>query len=469
MGKGRWNGDRGGIVRRLEWYLIGALPGPKDPFRAAGRVRRLAGPIRASDGKYALALQNIAKGKFYSAEVMLLEALGNLAAEAGQTDLSAGRIYAGLILATSYAGRFQEALDWGDKLTPLAKGDHWHLTLLGRLYFVNGRWDKAELLIRREIEVAEQAPNSEKTFIANRLYNLGEVLRMTDRLNEAEDMYKRGMQVYQLAEGAGQPKLVVFLIRLAVVYRAINRPEEVKKVLEQSAVICKEGVRKKHPDAPEALYWLAGWYEKTKEWSKAREWYEQIAGMEEPRLGRDHPKVKRVLEALERCGEKIEEQGEEGKPGKGEKTSEEKKRGGKRGIPMSAGKRMLVFYLAVLLTGLLGYLLCRYSRSGGLLAVPMILFVQQLGRKWYPVPWKGLIPEGCHNFWKWYGYLWAVNLLALSLSAIVDVVIHHETSRFIGYWVWICAGTLVPLPGLKIYKDFQKVRGRGDLFRKKAE
>ncbi len=315
--------------------------------------------------------------------------------------------------------------------------------------------------IRREIEVAEQYPDSEKTFIANRLYNLGEVLRMTNRLNEAEDMYKRGMQIYQLAEGAGQPKLVAFLIRLAVVYRASNRLAEMEKALEQSAVICKEGVREKHPDAPEALYWLARWYERTKEWSKAREWYEQIAGMEEPRLGRDHPKVKRVLEALERCNEKIEEQGEEGEPGRGGETKKEKKRERKRGIPMSAGKRMVVFYLAVLLTGLLGYVLFRYSRSGGFLVVPMILFVQRLGRKWYPVPWKGLIPEGCHNFWKGYGYLWAVNLLALSLSAIVDVAEDRQLSRFIGYWFWISGGTLVPLLGLKIYKDFQKVRGRG--------
>ncbi len=285
------------IVEHLMWVL----PTPKCTFPPTQQVRELAAQIKTDDEPYAQALKSIAEGKFDCADEILHKMQITLDRMLDEIQLWQTRIHVARILNACYAGRFQDALRWGDRLELLVNDELWLLSLLSQLYFTNECYEKAEAIIRRELEVTERSSDSANTDIAFCMFNLAETLRMTNRLSEAETLYQRSRQIYEQIIGANHPKIAKILIKLAVLYRTSNNVTKMKHTLEQIEAICTKSDKEKHPDTAEVLYYLATLYEKEDQFRKAKRLYKQALKIAKSRSGKDHPNVLKILEGLDRC------------------------------------------------------------------------------------------------------------------------------------------------------------------------
>jgi tetratricopeptide (TPR) repeat protein len=110
------------------------------------------------------------------------------------------------------------------------------LNKLGLLYQSQKKFQAAEQLYQRALEVSEKAPESRERDTATILMNLASLYHEQNRYAEAEPLYRRSLELAEKVYGPNHAKVARRLRRLAEVYRLLGKDNEaapIRKRLQQ--------------------------------------------------------------------------------------------------------------------------------------------------------------------------------------------------------------------------------------------
>ena len=118
---------------------------------------------------------------------------------------------------------------------------------LGLLLKAKGLYDDAEPLLRRALDINEQAFGTEHHSVAIRLNNLALLLQATDRPAEAEPLIRRALGIAEKALGTEHPKVAIALNNLAQLLQATGRLAEAEPLMRRALEIWERSLPPGHP------------------------------------------------------------------------------------------------------------------------------------------------------------------------------------------------------------------------------
>jgi tetratricopeptide (TPR) repeat protein len=102
------------------------------------------------------------------------------------------------------------------------------------------RLDDAEQYYRRALAIHESAYGPNHPLVASNLNNLALLLRATNRLGEAEPLYLRALAIREKSYGCEHPEVANSLNNLALFLQATNRLDQAERIFHRSAAILVE-------------------------------------------------------------------------------------------------------------------------------------------------------------------------------------------------------------------------------------
>ncbi len=103
--------------------------------------------------------------------------------------------------------------------------------------FRAGKYDRAELLAQKALEVAEQNVGPDHPDMATSLNNLALLYDTQGDYAKAEPLYKRALAIWEKALGPDHPNVATSLENLAALYRATKRLSEAEELEKRAAKI----------------------------------------------------------------------------------------------------------------------------------------------------------------------------------------------------------------------------------------
>ena len=97
-----------------------------------------------------------------------------------------------------------------------------------------GKYDRAVVVAKKALEVAEKNVGPNHPDVAMSLNNLASLYHAQGQYAQAEPLYKRALAILEKALGPDHPNVAKFLSDLAALYRVTKRDEEAE-ILEQRA------------------------------------------------------------------------------------------------------------------------------------------------------------------------------------------------------------------------------------------
>lgn len=163
--------------------------------------------------------------------------------------------------------------------------------------FQLGIWSQGEQLMRLGIEVQEKLWGVGTLAVATLLNNLALILRATNRLVEAEQMFRRAIAIHETA-GNEHPDLAVGLTNLADLLRDTNRVYEAEFLIQKALAIAETFLGPMDPGVAAILNNLANVYMSTGRLSEAEPLVRRALKIHESRYGANHPEVATDLNNL---------------------------------------------------------------------------------------------------------------------------------------------------------------------------
>jgi tetratricopeptide (TPR) repeat protein len=261
-------------------------------------ARELAAQIEGDASPYAQALKAIAEGDSQKADELLDETQEYLDGIQREKDKAQAKIYTARIQNSTYAGRYQDALQYCEQLKPLAGNDALILNEIAFVYYRNARYDKAEPLMKRAIEIFEKSLGEDHPSVATALNNLAQLYKDTNRLAEAEPLMKRVVEILENSDGEPMPNYAGALNNLAGLYQRTGRLTEAEPLLKQALAIDEANFGKNHPNVAIRLNNLAQLYQETERLADAEPLMKRTVEIFEKSLGENHPNVATALNNL---------------------------------------------------------------------------------------------------------------------------------------------------------------------------
>ena len=131
---------------------------------------------------------------------------------------------------------------------------------LARLLHDTNRLEEAEPLMRRALEIDEAALGKWHPIVAVLLNNLAMLLKDTNRLEEAESLARRALEIDEVALGERHPTVAVDLNNLALLLKDTNRLEEAESLARRALEIDEAALGERHPTVAIRLNNLASCY-----------------------------------------------------------------------------------------------------------------------------------------------------------------------------------------------------------------
>jgi tetratricopeptide (TPR) repeat protein len=172
------------------------------------------------------------------------------------------------------------------------------LNNLGTLYWYTARYDAAEPLLRRALAIHEQALGPESAAIAGRLNNLAMLYHSQGRYADAEPLYRRAIEINRKALGPDHPEMATSLNNLAGLYYCLGKLAEAEPLLRQALETNRKALGPDHPDVALSLSNLAGLLRDQGRFEDAEPLYRQAIAIYERTLGVEHPDVAKSLNSL---------------------------------------------------------------------------------------------------------------------------------------------------------------------------
>ncbi len=191
------------------------------------------------------------------------------------------------------------------------------LNNLALLLSATNRLAEAEPLYRRALAIDEASYGPDHPKVALRLNNLAELLQCSNRLAEAEPLFRRALAIDEASYGPNHPRVAVDLNNLSELLRSTNRPAEAEPLYRRALAIDEASYGPDHTDVATALNNLALLLRDTNRMAEAEPLIRrgvQILIEFERRTGHEHPHLhdalanyRGLLAALEKTPDQIEQ------------------------------------------------------------------------------------------------------------------------------------------------------------------
>jgi tetratricopeptide (TPR) repeat protein len=210
-----------------------------------------------------------------------LEALAEVGAEQQLHDLT-----------LQFEGFLGEIKD-GDRLDVATS-----LSRLGTLYYKQGRYRRAEPLMKQALAIREQQLGRDHLSTATSLNNLALLYRAMGRYEAAEPLYLEALAISKAQLGDRHPNTTVSLNNLALLYDSMGRYAAAEPLYLEALAIRKAELGDRHPDTATSLNNLAGLYESMGRYEAAEPLYLEALAIKKAELGDRHPDTATSLNNL---------------------------------------------------------------------------------------------------------------------------------------------------------------------------
>jgi tetratricopeptide (TPR) repeat protein len=154
---------------------------------------------------------------------------------------------------------------------------------------------KAEQALLAELHNAEQQGGDDLA-LATTLYNLAILRRQQGRLDEAAQLYRRGLQLRERKQGPNHPDVATILNNLAALEAARGRYETAQPLLERALTIRQTGLGDEHILTAESMNNLALLYAAQGNATAAEPLYQRAIAVLEKAGGPGTGELDRVLD-----------------------------------------------------------------------------------------------------------------------------------------------------------------------------
>ncbi len=169
-------------------------------------------------------------------------------------------------------------------------------SISGSLYQL-GRWTQGEQLMRLGIEVQERLWGVDTLAIATLLNNLAMILRATNRLAEAEQLFRRAIAIQEII-GNDHPDLATAFTNLADLLRDTNRFHEAESLIRKALAIDEVFLGPNDPAVAAILNNLGSFLLLTGRFTEAEPLVDRALRIHESSCGANHPDVATDLNNL---------------------------------------------------------------------------------------------------------------------------------------------------------------------------
>ena len=166
----------------------------------------------------------------------------------------------------------------------------------GRRRFAEGDAAGAEQAFRGAIAEAEQ-PGGDPLQMASSLSSLGQLKYQQKDYAQAEDCFRRALELREQALGGDHPTVISSINNLAALYVARGALDDAEPLLQRAMAVTIKRVEASQADLAVNLNNLVRLYVKRGDYSRAEPMLTQLLAMKRP-LGPEHPEVAAVLVTL---------------------------------------------------------------------------------------------------------------------------------------------------------------------------
>lgn len=149
------------------------------------------------------------------------------------------------------------------------------------------RWNESETQLISAMQEAEKL--NEPSIISTVLNNLGRLLSETNRLAEAEPLMRRALEIDEQAFGPDHPHVGGDLNNLALILLATSRHTEADPLMRRALKIGEKSLGPSHPNVAIALNNLAKIFMKTDRVAEAEPLMRRALEIDEQSFGPEHP------------------------------------------------------------------------------------------------------------------------------------------------------------------------------------
>jgi len=166
-----------------------------------------------------------------------------------------------------------------------------YLNNLAQLLQATNRLKEAEPLMQRALKIDEKSFGKDHPTVAIDLNNLASLLEGTNRLKEAEPLMQRALKIDEKSFGKDHPRVAIDLNNLAALLKGTNRLKEAEPLMQRALQIDKKSFGKDHPKVAIRLNNLAQLLQATNRLKEAEALMQRALQIDEKSFGKDHPTV----------------------------------------------------------------------------------------------------------------------------------------------------------------------------------
>ncbi|MCK5295422.1 MAG: CHAT domain-containing protein [Alphaproteobacteria bacterium] len=190
---------------------------------------------------------------------------------------------------------FRRSLDLRTKnLKPDDSGIAVSLNLLGNVLKTRGQLSKAEPLLERSVKILKKSKGKKSAEVALASINLGELYYRQNKFNKAEKSYKTALSILEKRRGYKQ-EVGVVMANMALLYQTQGHYKKAAKTLKKALSKQQAALGSNHPDIGLLLNSLSQLNAHQGRYTKAEEQCSKALGILEKALGSNHPRIAMML------------------------------------------------------------------------------------------------------------------------------------------------------------------------------
>jgi len=157
------------------------------------------------------------------------------------------------------------------------------LNNLASLYQHQGKYDDAEPLFKHALVIREKSLGSAHPDVASSLNNLASLYQHQGKYDDAEPLFKRALEISEISLGSAHPSVATNLNNLALLYQHQGKYDDAEPLFKRALEISEISLGSAHPDVASSLNNLASLYKAQGKYDDAEPLYKRALEISEKR------------------------------------------------------------------------------------------------------------------------------------------------------------------------------------------
>jgi len=193
---------------------------------------------------------------------------------------------------------FEDALSIYEKVPSQEHNVANCLSGLADFYYNRENYKEAEQLYKRALEINGKVFGQEDSNVANILIGLASLYHSQGHYEKTEQLYKRALEINRKVFGQEHPNVANTFSALAELYRTQNNYDEAEQLFKQSLAICKKVFGQEHSTVANSFEGLANLYHDQAKYDLAKQSYERALDICKKIFGQEHLEVAKTINNL---------------------------------------------------------------------------------------------------------------------------------------------------------------------------